>query len=156
MTTKPEDVMPWKINGERWHLGEKGFPPGKRVQWDRSLLPRLLELLREVEPGMVIAWDARDAITIRVPGASRAWAALRTKNPVALELKLLGRRGQFNLASFEPTGAEVDLTPYKSNGEVARLSVSRLGPDQLEALRVILREHLGGFRGAFGRAAGAA
>jgi enterochelin esterase family protein len=27
MQTKPEDVMPWKVNGERWHLGEKGFPP---------------------------------------------------------------------------------------------------------------------------------
>src|SRR5207302_6244248 len=43
MQTKPEDVMPWKVNGERWHLGEKGFPPGKKVQWDLALLPRLLE-----------------------------------------------------------------------------------------------------------------
>ena len=25
MQTKPEDVMPWKLQGERWHLGEKGF-----------------------------------------------------------------------------------------------------------------------------------
>ena len=66
MKTKPEDVMPWKINGERWHLGEKGFPPGKRIQWDRALLPRLLTLLREVEPGLTITWDVRDAITIRV------------------------------------------------------------------------------------------
>ncbi len=38
MRTKPEDVMPWKVNGERWHLGDKGFPPGKKVQWDRALL----------------------------------------------------------------------------------------------------------------------
>src|SRR5436305_15313161 len=73
MRTTPEDVMPWKINGERWHLGEKGFPPGKRVQWDRQLLPRLLALLKEVEPGITIAWDSRDAITVRVPGVSRAW-----------------------------------------------------------------------------------
>ena len=27
--TKPEDVMPWKLHGERWHLGEKGFPAWK-------------------------------------------------------------------------------------------------------------------------------
>jgi len=33
MNTKPEDVMPWKVNGEKWHLGEKGFPPGRKLQW---------------------------------------------------------------------------------------------------------------------------
>ena len=32
MQTKPEDVMPWKVNGQRWHLGDKGFPPGKKVR----------------------------------------------------------------------------------------------------------------------------
>ena len=47
MNSKPEDVMPWKVNGQRWHLGEKGFPIGKRVVWDRSLLPRLIELVGE-------------------------------------------------------------------------------------------------------------
>lgn len=156
MTTKPEDVMPWKVNGERWHLSEKGFPPGKRVQWDRPILPRLLALFREVEPGMIVEWDTRDSITVRVPGASRAWAALRTKNPAALEVKLLGRRGQFNLARFEPVGAEAELTPYKADGEVVRLSVKQLGPGQADALRSLLREHLQGFRQTFGRAAGAA
>ena len=44
MNTKPEDVMPWKVNGERWHLGEKGFPLGRKLQWDRAILPRLLDL----------------------------------------------------------------------------------------------------------------
>ena len=37
MQTKPEDMMPWKINGERWHLSDKGFQPGKKVEWDRGL-----------------------------------------------------------------------------------------------------------------------
>src|SRR5205085_10848251 len=91
LRTKPEDVMPWKVNGERWHLGEKGFPPGKRVQWDRSLLPRLLALVHELEPNVEVRWDVRDSITVRVPGASRAWASLRTKNPDALETRFLGR-----------------------------------------------------------------
>jgi excinuclease ABC subunit A len=150
MQTKPEDVMPWKINGERWHLGEKGFPPGKRVQWDRALLPRLLDLLREVEPGLTVAWDVRDSIAIRVPGASRAWAAVRTKNHTALEAKFLGRRGQFNLAGLEPVGAAAELTPYKTDGEVLRLAIKQLGPTQVAALRAILREHLDGFRALYG------
>src|SRR5262249_40094007 len=62
MQTKPEDLMPWKLNGERWHLGDKGFPSGKKVRWDRSLLARLLELVRSVEPLLEVRWDTRDAI----------------------------------------------------------------------------------------------
>jgi excinuclease ABC subunit A len=154
MKTTPEDVMPWKINGERWHLGEKGFPPGRRVQWDRALLSRLLEILREVEPKLTIDWNNRDAISLRVPGASRAWAAIRTKNNVALEAKFLGRSGQFNLARFEPIGGVAELKPYKADGEVARLALRTLGPPQADALRTILREHLEGFRVTFGRSAG--
>src|SRR5205823_14605297 len=57
MQIKPEDVMPWKVNGERWHLSEKGFPAGQRVRWDRRVLPRLLELMRESEPNIDIKWD---------------------------------------------------------------------------------------------------
>ena len=48
--TKPDDVMPWKVNGERWHLSDKGFPPGRKLQWDRALLPRLLDLVRYRAP----------------------------------------------------------------------------------------------------------
>ena len=55
MQTKPADVMPWKLNGERWHLGDKGFPPGKSVRWDRALLRQLLDLVRQVEPGLEVA-----------------------------------------------------------------------------------------------------
>src|SRR5207253_3315203 len=89
MRMTPEDVMPWKINGERWHLGEKGFPPGRRIQWDRGILPRLVEVLRAVEPGVTFDWSTRDSVTARVPDVSRAWAAIRTKNSAALEAKFL-------------------------------------------------------------------
>src|SRR5208337_2778149 len=68
LRTKPEDVMPWKVNGQRWHLSEKGFPIGQKMRWDRALLPRLMELVREVEPNLTVEWDARDAIKLKVPG----------------------------------------------------------------------------------------
>ena len=77
MSTKVEDVMPWKINGERWHLGEKGFPPGRKLQWDRALLPRLLELVKQVEPKLQVEWDVRDSLKLKVPGVSRSWAQWR-------------------------------------------------------------------------------
>ena len=50
--------MPWKVNGQRWHLSDKGFPLGKKLQWDRASLPRLLDLVREVEPSVEVGWDS--------------------------------------------------------------------------------------------------
>ncbi|MBA2712347.1 MAG: hypothetical protein H0U55_02185, partial [Rubrobacteraceae bacterium] len=41
----PEDVMPWKVLGSKWHLSRKGFPPGKKVEWPQETLEELLELL---------------------------------------------------------------------------------------------------------------
>src|SRR5205807_1107927 len=101
MDTKPEDVMPWKVNGERWHLGEKGFPPGRKMYWDRALLPRLLELVRSVEPSVQIDWDTRAAITLRLPGITRGWAQWRTKDTHGLDCRFLGKKGQFNLSRVD-------------------------------------------------------
>ena len=64
-----EGNMPWKKDGESWHLGEKGFPAGRGSKWDRILLPKLVKLLREVDPKLEWKWDVRDAITIRPKGS---------------------------------------------------------------------------------------
>jgi excinuclease ABC subunit A len=155
LRTKPEDVMPWKINGERWHLGEKGFPPGKKLRWDRSLLTRLLELVREVEPGLEVRWDARDAITLRVPGVSRAWSQWRTKKAVALECHFLGKKGQFNLSQIEELGVAPNIGAQRKDGDLLYLHFQRLDPTQASRLKELLAEHLDGFREAFGKAAAA-
>ena len=154
LQTKPEDVMPWKLNGERWHLGEKGFPPGKKVLWDRSLIQRLLTLVRELEPKLEVKWDVRDAVTLKVPGIGRGWAQWRTKEPEGLVCRFLGQRGQFNLARIEDLGVEPAITS-RDNGEVLNLTFRSLDAQQLQRLKEVLREHLEGFRTLFaGRLAG--
>jgi excinuclease ABC subunit A len=149
MRTKPEDLMPWKVNGERWHLGEKGFPPGRKLQWDRAILPRLLELVREVEPKVEIAWDNRLAVTLRVPGIQRAWAQLRTKDSEGLDCRFLSKKGQFNLSQIEKFG----LSPVLSNhreGEMLHLVFQHENHLHPAALRELLRQQLEGFRATWG------
>jgi len=150
MATKPEDVMPWKVNGERWHLGEKGFPPGRRIQWDRALLPRLLEVVRSVEPKVEIVWDNRAMISLRVPEASWAWAYWQTKNAAALECRFRGKKGQFNLSQVEAFGSTPELAPSK-DGEWLRLSFQHENHVHANELKDVLREHLRGFREAYGK-----
>jgi excinuclease ABC subunit A len=149
--TRPEDVMPWKVNGERWHLGEKGFPPGKKVAWDRDLLPRLLQLVREIEPAIEVRWDARDAITLKVPDVGRGWAQWRTKDETALDCRFLGKKGQFNLAQLDGLGATCAISHHRGDGDVLRLQFQRLSQVQAGRLKEVLEEHLRGFRESFGK-----
>jgi excinuclease ABC subunit A len=151
LRTKPEDVMPWKLNGERWHLSEKGFPPGRKVRWERGLLPRLLDLVREVEPAVEVKWDVRDAITLKVPGVSRGWAQWRTKDPYGLDARFLGKKGQFNLAQVEGIGVQPAVGAHRGDGDVLRLVFQHADHAQPARLRELLREHLRGFREAFGK-----
>ncbi len=151
LRTRPEDVMPWKVAGERWHLGDKGFPAGKKVRWDRAVLARLLQVVREIEPGVEVRWDARDAITLRVPGVGRGWAQWHTKQPSALDCRFLGKKGQFNLAQVEGLGASPSVGHTRADGDVLRLHFQQVSQVQDPRLKEILAEHLRGFREVFGK-----
>src|SRR5262249_21844920 len=151
LNQKPEDLMPWKINGERWHLGEKGFPAGKKVHWDRALLPRLLELVREIEPGLEVRWDVQYFITLRVPGIKRAWGQWVTKDPEGLDCRFLGKKGQFNLSRVEQFGTSPTLNGDREDGEMLRLVFVHHEHVHAPKLKELLVEHLRGFRQAFGK-----
>jgi excinuclease ABC subunit A len=150
MQTKPEDVMPWKLHGEKWHLSEKGFPPGRKLYWDRAILPRLVSLVRSIEPKLEIKWDTRDSVTMRVAGVSRAWALWRTKSNDALDCRFVGKKGQFNLARLEGLGGSPELLPHRE-GEILHVAVQQIQPAQLVKWQSVLTEHLAGFREQFGK-----
>ena len=142
--------MPWKVNGQRWHLGDKGFPVGKKVRWDRSLLPRLLELVRAVEPGLEIVWDARAAITLKVPGINRGWAQWRTKEAHGLDCRFQGKKGQFNLGRIEDFGAHPEIAE-KERGDLIRLVFQHAEHAPLARLKEFLADHVRGFREMAGK-----
>jgi excinuclease ABC subunit A len=151
LRTKPEDVMPWKVNGERWHLGEKGFPPGQKPQWDHALLPQFLTLAREIEPGLEVQWHVQYFITLRVPGANRWWGQWQTKRSEGLICRFLGKKGQFNLAAFEGIGVSQELDTDHEYGDYLWLTLHHLDPAQQKRLKTLLTEHVRGFREVFGQ-----
>jgi excinuclease ABC subunit A len=149
---KIEDAMPWKLNGERWHLGEKGFPPGRRLMWDRAILPRLLKIVREVDPGVEIQWDARDSVLLKVAGIGKAWGRVRTKDHEALDCRFLGKPGQFNLSRLEGIGLRPSLTADRADGgESMQLLFQKEEEMPRDELKALLREHRQGFVERFGR-----
>jgi len=151
LRTRPEDVMPWKVNGKRWHLGEKGFPVGRKLLWDRTILPRLLDLVAQVEPAVVVDWEARDALTLRVPGITRGWAQWRTKESDGLDCRFLGKKGQFNLSRLDGFGVAPQISGQRADGDVLRLVFQQEEHAPAARLKEFLAEHLRGFREVFGK-----
>jgi excinuclease ABC subunit A len=121
MQTSPEDVMPWKVNGERWHLGEKGFPPGRKICWDRQLLPKLLQIIRESVPKLEIKWDVRDAISFRADGNGPVFARWWTKRSDALECQFFPKKGTFNLSQLDRLGRDSEIQHDKTGNDVVLL-----------------------------------
>ena len=115
------------------------------------LLPRLLELAREVEPALDIDWNTRAAITLRVPGISRAWAQWRTKESYGLNCRFLGKKGQFNLSQVEAFGVSPAINSDGKHGDVLRLVFQHVEHVQAVKLKEVLAEHLRGFREVFGK-----
>ena len=143
--------MPWKKDGEKWHLGEKGFPPGKKIKWDRAILPRFIGLLTEINPLLEFKWDVRRvAITIRPPGSSRFWCRLKTKDSAALEAWFVCRRGQINLNQVEGIGQKATIEGDRNDGsEVLKLWFVNAADLQPVKLKALLTEHSKGFQTAF-------
>ena len=147
-----EAQMPWKKDGEKWHLSDKGFPPGRGAKWDRTLLPKLLKLVRDIEPAAEVKWDNRDAILVKVPGATKSWARWRTKDADSLDVQFVGRRGQFNLSRIEQFGRGAELIDDRAGGAtVLHLQFVTADHFHAPALKQLLTEHLAGFREAHGR-----
>jgi len=150
MTTSLEDVMPWKVNGEKWHLSDKGFPPGRKMYWDRSILPTFLAIVREAIPGLEISWDARDGITLRLPGFSKGWGRVRTKDNEHLDARFFGKPGQLNLSRLEGIGKDSEFARDRADGgEVMRLLFHRHDDMPRAKLKELLAEHAKGFRERF-------
>ena len=144
-------AMPWKINGEQWHVGDKGFPPGKKPKWDRALLPKFLQLLHDVEPTAELKHDVRDAITVRLPEISRFWVRIKTKEVASLEVWLVAKPGAFNAARFEGVGALATVEADRQEG-CAVVKLHFVMAEQLASKKLLplLRELQQGFIGLFG------
>jgi excinuclease ABC subunit A len=146
-----EGNMPWKKDGEKWHLGDKGFPPGLGAKWDRSLLPKLIKLIRELDPTLEFKWDVRDAVTIRPPGASRFWARLKSKEAPALEAWFIGRPGQMNLGRLEGVGRDALIEGDRTDGiDVLKLWFVTSDNLPVAKLKPVLADHLRAFKRAYG------
>jgi excinuclease ABC subunit A len=139
---QPEDVMPWKVLGRKWHLSRKGFPPGKRVSWDMEVLEELCELLAETAPNGQFLWNNQQVVHLFVNGPGEPWATIHTKRPAALDLALTGPKNRFALGRIASLGAERELATERPDKDVVKLKFRSTDEVSASELAEFLKEHL--------------
>ncbi|HMO36257.1 MAG TPA: hypothetical protein PKA06_09450, partial [Gemmatales bacterium] len=148
-----ESVMPWTKNGQQWHLGPKGFPPGQGCQWDQALLPQLLSLLKKIDSEAEFNFNLRDAIHVKPSLCKAFWVRMKTKQANALELICYCTKGQFNITRFDSLSSLSDWVTSKPKVDEAQFAFTKDSDLQTKELTAFLTEVREGLLRQFGTGA---
>ena len=142
MQASPEDAMPWKALGKRWHLSRKGFPPGKRVAWESDMLEELCEVLVEAAPQGTFLWNNQQVVHFCPNGSGEPWATIHTKRLASLDLTLSGPKNRFALGEFASLGHEPELISDRKDKDLIRLKFVSVEQLSAPATLDFFRRHL--------------
>jgi excinuclease ABC subunit A len=137
----PEDVMPWKVLGQKWHFARKGFPPGKPPKWDIDVLEELCEMLKETAADGQFLWNNQQLVHLYLKGQNEPWATVHTKRVASVDLALNGPKGQFALGRVKDLGVEPEFQGGPERDQV-RLHFRTHEDLDRGDLRQFLAEHL--------------
>lgn len=137
----PDDLMPWKALGRKWHFLRRGFLKGGPPRWDVAVLEELCRLLERTAPACRFGWENKVVVPIHVPGREAAWAALITKKPDAVHLVLNGPKNRFPLGRLTNLGHDAELEAERPECDSIRLKFRSLAELAKGNLRAFLKEH---------------
>ncbi len=143
----PEEIMPWRVLGRKWHLSRKGFPPGKRVAWDVDVLESLCNLLTSAARDGEFVWNQQQVVHFHVHGQSDPWASIFTKRRASLDLVLSGPKGSITLGRVAELGADRELHTERSDKEMLKLQFRHHDDLRRGDLKTFLTEHLRAING---------
>ena len=134
--------MPWKVLGQKWHFSRKGFPPGKRIQWETEVLEELCELLSAAAPAGQFLWNNQQLVHLFVPGQREPWASIHTKRLASVDLQLNGPKGRFALGRLTDLGCDRNLDATRADLDFVQLSFRTLDDLHRGGFAGFLDEHL--------------
>ena len=139
---KIEDLTPWKVLGQKWHLSRKGFPSRKRIGWPAQVLEELVGLIEDVCPDVEFDWSNKQVVHVRHNGSEQPWAQIHTKRRGGVDLTLLTESGRVALGRIATFGAEREITAHRDGRDAVKLRFD--APDQLQSgeMRQLLEEQI--------------
>ncbi len=151
ISKKPEDLMPWKALGRKWHFLRKGFRPGRAVGWRPEVLEKLCNLLEQIASDGQFDWQHKQVVHRTVPGLNTPWASIQTKKLDAVYLWLYGRHARFTLGRVRGLGHRPEIVTredspdligirFRNNADLARGDLARFLAEHLAACREVETE----------------
>ncbi len=143
LAANPDELMPWRVLGQKWHLSRKGFPPGKPALWDLSLLEDLCKMLQDsAGQGAEFVWHNQQLVHVCLSKNKQPWATLYTKRSASVDVILYGPKNRFGLGRITSIGHEPAIEGQHADYDVVKLSFRH--PRELRSsvgLREFLQEH---------------
>jgi excinuclease ABC subunit A len=139
----PESLMPWTVLGRKWHLLRKGFPPGKRIAWEAEMLEELFEILQSAAPTAQFLWNSHLSVSVMARGQREPWMRVFTKKLNAVELVLVGPKGQFTLGRVADLGLDPEFDGSRAEFDAIKLRFVTEADLHRGDLPAFLREHAG-------------
>jgi len=143
----PEDMMPWKKLGQKWHLMRKGFPPGKRILWSTEVLEELCELLSDIAPGGQFLWNNQQLVHFIPKGRREPWASLLTKRLESLDLVLSSPKNLVGFGRVTELGWDRELDDTRPDRDLIRIKFRKVADLDKGDLVGFLKQHLTGVTG---------
>jgi excinuclease ABC subunit A len=138
---KPEDMMPWKVLGKKWHLLRKGFPSGKRVVWSPDVVEELIALLEKAAPDAEFDWGNKQSFHVKRSGESAIWCTVHTKRRGGVDVLFYGEPGEYALGRVATLGKEREIVTDRSGREAVKVRLTAVGQVRDGGFRGFVEEH---------------
>jgi len=131
----PEDVMPWKVLGRKWHLMKKGVPATGRGVWDIKIVERLLPVLETHFEKNDVEYGIRSKINWTRSKGGKSVAELHTKRSDSVDLILYLPTGKVTIGAIAAIGDSQDIQPTRDGQDAVRIRFTK--PEQLGSAELI-------------------
>ena len=143
--SSPEDWMPWKKLGKKWHLMRKGFPTGKKVLWKNVVLERLIDALEQAAPDAKFHWTNQVLVNATLDGGKAPWAVILTKKPDYVEVVLSSPKGSIAFGRAAQLGRDSQAEP-NPDCDVVRIRFRTVAEVTQDEFLAYLKEHVAACR----------
>ena len=141
----PEDLMPWKQLGRKWHLMKKNLP--KRPGWKFEALEKLLPLVESACAGMSVDYGHRSKIVFGDSKKQTAYAELWTKRKDFTDVVLYVPTNTITVGAIAKFGSDQLVIPRTERKDAVSIRFTT-GTEVTAAFGTWLTNTLKGFNTA--------
>ncbi|MDG1896437.1 MAG: excinuclease ABC subunit UvrA [Fuerstiella sp.] len=115
----PDDLMPWKQLGRKWHLMKKGLP--KKAGWDFRTVEKLLPIVEKVFATCDVDYGVRSRTNWKHKDSSEPAAELHTKRKDGVDLVLYVPKDTVTIGAIADFGTEQEVKLHRDGRDRVRI-----------------------------------